>query len=103
MKGPRTFLEFLNLSKLPIKNIETLSQSWNMKETFSSSQNMTEYMCSGRKLLGEQDFSEESGLGQLLRNAYKRESKHQKEGPTFKHSKPMQEHFNISLNFLQVH
>ena len=43
----------------------------------------------------------ESGLVQLLRNAYKRELKHQSEGPTFKHSKPMQDHFSISLILLQ--
>ena len=43
-------------------------------------------------------------LVQLLRNAYKRESKHQsKEELTLKQSKPMQKHFDISLNFLQVH
>ena len=45
----------------------------------------------------------ESGVGQLLGNVYKRESKHQKNGPgsTFEHSKPMQEYFSISLILLQ--
>ena len=45
----------------------------------------------------------ENGVGQLLINIYERESKHQKNGPgsTFKHSKPMQEYFNISLILLQ--
>ena len=46
---------------------------------------------------------EESRLVQLLRNAYKRESKHQSKGPTFKHLKLMQEHFNISIILLQFH
>ena len=45
----------------------------------------------------------ESGEGQLLRNIYKRESKHHKNGPgsTFEHSKPMKEYFNIYLILLQ--
>ena len=43
----------------------------------------------------------ESGLVQLLINAYKRESKHHRKRLTFKHSKPMQEHFSISLILLQ--
>ena len=45
----------------------------------------------------------ESGVGQLLKNVYKRKSKHQKNEPgsTFEHSKPMQEYFNISLILLQ--
>ena len=70
---------------------------------------MIEYVGSGGKLLEEQDFSGDmdsywrSGLVQLLRNTYKRESKHQSKGPIFKHSKPMQEHFSISLIFLQVY
>ena len=37
---------------------------------------------------------------QLLINAYKRESKRQNKGLTFKHSKPMQEHFSISAFLL---
>ena len=44
---------------------------------------------------------EENGLGQLLINAYKRESKQQKKRPTSKHLKPLQEHFSISLILLQ--
>ena len=64
-------------------------------------------MGSGGKLLGNKTLVEtwtiigESGLGQLLKNAYKRESKHQKKGSAFKHSKPMQENFNISIILLQ--
>ena len=50
-------MKFLNLSKLLAKNIETLSQSWNMEVTFSPSQDMTKYICSGGKLLEEQNFS----------------------------------------------
>ena len=52
-------------------------------------------MGNGGKLLGNKTLVEtwtvieKSGLGHLLRNAYKRESKLQEKGPTFKHSKPM--------------
>ena len=50
-----------------------------MEETFSPSQDMTEYVSSGGKLLGNKILVgtwiviEESGLVLLLRNAYKRE------------------------------
>ena len=59
-----------------------------MEETFSPSQDIAEDVDSflkGEKLLEEQDSLVESwitigenGLVQLLRNAYKRESKHQR-------------------------
>ena len=39
-KGPETFLKFLNLCKLSINNIETLSQRQNIEETFSLSRDM---------------------------------------------------------------
>ena len=42
---------------MPVKSIKALSQSWNMEETFSPSQDMTKYVCSGGRLLREQDFS----------------------------------------------
>ena len=52
-----------------------------MDATFSLSQDMTEYVGRGGKLLGEQDslvetwtVIEESGLMQLRRNAYKSRS-----------------------------
>ena len=55
-----------------------------MDETFSPSQDMTEYVGRGEKLLGEQDslvktwtVIVESGLVQLLRNAYKMRNQHQ--------------------------
>ena len=51
MKGLGTFLKILKFSKLLANYIETLSQSWNMEETFSPSQDTTEYVCSGGKLL----------------------------------------------------
>ena len=58
--------------------------------------------CLGNKTLLETwTVIEESGLGQLLIKAYKRESKHPKKRLTFKHSKPMHEHFSISLILLQ--
>ena len=59
-----------------------------MKETFSPSQDIDvgSYL-NGGKSLGKQDslvktwtIIGESGLVQLLRNAYKMESKHQKDG-----------------------
>ena len=58
-KDIRTFLKFLNLSKLSAKNIKTLSQKQNMEKTFSPSQDMAKDVgiyLSGGKLLGEQDF-----------------------------------------------
>ena len=53
-------MEFLSLSKLLAKNIETLSQRQKMEETFSTSHDMTEDMSSywkWGKLLRKQDFS----------------------------------------------
>ena len=58
-KDLRTFLKFLNLSKLSAKNIKTLSQKQNMEKTFSPSQDMAKDVgiyLNGGKLLGEQDF-----------------------------------------------
>ena len=64
-----------------------------MEEIFSPSQEMTKNVDSylkGGKLLEDQDSLvetwiavEESWLVQLLRNAYKRESNHQSNGPDF--------------------
>ena len=45
MKGLWTFLECLNnLSKLPVKSSETLSQKQKMEETFSPCHDMAEYV-----------------------------------------------------------
>ena len=44
---------FKNLSKLPAKNIETLSQKQKVEETFSPSRDMVEYVGNGGKLLEE--------------------------------------------------
>ena len=85
-KGPGIFLKFLNLSKFSAKNIETLSQRQNMEETFSSSRDIDvgSYLNGGKSLREQDSLVEtwtiigESGLVQLLRNTYKRESKHQK-------------------------
>ena len=63
-----------------------------MKEIFSPSQDMAEDVSNylkGGKLLEQDSLVEtwttvgESGLVQLLRNAHKRESKHQSRGPNF--------------------
>ena len=51
-------MKILNLSKLSVKNIETLSQKQKMEETFFPSQDMVEDVGSylnGGKSLGEQD------------------------------------------------
>ena len=55
-----------------------------MEETFSPSHDIVEDVSGGGKLLGEQDFLvetltiiRESGLIQLLINAYKRRTQHQ--------------------------
>ena len=78
-----------------------------MEKTFSTSQDMIYSTWAVVECyLGNKNFMEtwtiigESGLGQLLINSYKTKSKHLKKGPTFKHSKPLQEHFNISLILL---
>ena len=85
-----TFMKFFNFSNLPTKNIETFVSKEKMEETFSLSQDMAEDVGSylnGGKSLGEQDslvetwtVIVESGLVQLLINAYKRESKHHSKG-----------------------
>ena len=66
------------MSKLPINNIETLSQKQKMNETFSPSQDVGTYL-NGGKSLGEQDslvetwiIIGESGLMQLLINKDKK-------------------------------
>ena len=75
---------------------------------------MTEYVGNGESYFGNKTLVEtwtiieESGLRQLLINAYKKKSQHQSEGWTFKHSKPMQEHFSYSstistMFFIQIH
>ena len=46
---------FKNNSKLPVENIETLSQKQKMDESFSQSQDMAEYVGSCGKLLEEQN------------------------------------------------
>ena len=43
---------FKKISKLPIENIETLSQRKKMEETFSPTHDMAKDVGSGRKLLG---------------------------------------------------
>ena len=47
---------FKKISKLGTENIETLSQKQNVEKTFCLSQDMTEYVDNGGKLLEEQDF-----------------------------------------------
>ena len=46
---------FKKISKLPIENIETLSQKQKVEDTFSPNQDMAEYVGSGGKLLEEHD------------------------------------------------
>ena len=71
-------------SKLPIKNIGTLSQKQKIEKTFSPSHDMVEDVGSGGKLFGEQDslvdiwiVIGESGLVHLLKNVYERRTQHQ--------------------------
>ena len=46
---------FKKISNLPAKNIETLSQKQKVKKTFYPSQDMIQYVGSGRKLLEKKD------------------------------------------------
>ena len=46
---------FKKISKLPTENIKTLSQKQKVKDIFSPSQDMTECVGNGGKLLEEQD------------------------------------------------
>ena len=89
--------------------METLSQRQKMEKAYSPSQDMAEYVDSylkGGKLHGEQaslvetwTVIGESGLVQLLRNAYKRRTQHQFWRIINQESKPSK---SISV-FLQVH
>ena len=48
-------MEFLNLSKMPTENIDTLPQRQKMEETFFPSHDMAKDVGNGGKLLKEQD------------------------------------------------
>ena len=88
MKRSKDIYEILKkISKLPVENIETLSQRKKIEKTFSPSHDLVEDVDSSEKLLGEQDSLVEtwtviggSGLVQLLRNAYKMMTQHQFKG-----------------------
>ena len=110
MKRSKDIFEiFKYFFKAIAENIKTLSQEQKWRRlflqvrTWKSTWAVVESYLGSKTLMKTWTVIGESGLLQLLINAYKRELKHQSKEPICKHSKPMQEHFTISLIFLRVH